>query len=93
MAELREFLPYLIVLFLMWNAKQETYFDKYWHLGMLDVICADSMLSGVALVSGKKTASGKGASISAAYLQHSDSFIHRKSDQSGKKCDDSIRNV
>ena len=40
MAELREFLPYLIVLFLMWNAKQETYFDKYWHLGMLDVICA-----------------------------------------------------
>ena len=28
MAELREFLPYLIVLFLMWNAKQETYFDK-----------------------------------------------------------------
>ena len=39
MAELRELLPYGIVLFLMWNAKQETYFDKYWHLGMLDVIC------------------------------------------------------
>lgn len=39
MAELRELLPYGIMLFLMWNAKQETYFDKYWHLGMQDVIC------------------------------------------------------
>ena len=39
MAELREFLPYLIVLFLMWNAKKETYFEQYWHLGMLDIIC------------------------------------------------------
>lgn len=39
MAELREFLPYLIVLFLMWNARQETYFEQYWHLGMLDIIC------------------------------------------------------
>ena len=39
MAELREFLPYLIALFLMWNARKETYFEQYWHLGMLDVIC------------------------------------------------------
>lgn len=39
MAELRELLPYLIILVLMWNAKYETYFDQYWHLGMLDVIC------------------------------------------------------
>ena len=39
MTELRELLPYLIVLILMWNAKQETYFEPYWHLGILDVIC------------------------------------------------------
>lgn len=39
MTELRELLPYLIVLILMWNAKQETYFEQYWHLGILDVIC------------------------------------------------------
>lgn len=38
-AELRELLPYLIVLILMWNARHETYFEQYWHLGMLDVIC------------------------------------------------------
>ena len=39
MTELRELFPYLIVLILMWNAKQETYFEPYWHLGILDVIC------------------------------------------------------
>lgn len=39
MAELRELLPYLVILFLMWNAKREPYFESYWHLGMLDVIC------------------------------------------------------
>lgn len=39
MTELRELLPYLIVLILMWNAKQETYFEPYWHLGILDVFC------------------------------------------------------
>ncbi len=38
-AELRELLPYFIVLALMWNARHETYFEQYWHLGMLDVIC------------------------------------------------------
>ena len=39
MTELRELLPYLIVLILIWNAKQETYFEQYWHLGILDVFC------------------------------------------------------
>ena len=42
MAELRELLPYFIILFLMWNARHETYFEQYWHLGMLDVICVTS---------------------------------------------------
>ena len=38
MTELRELLPYLIVLILMWNAKQETYFEPYWHLGLREII-------------------------------------------------------
>lgn len=67
MTELRELLPYLIVLILMWNAKQETYFEPYWHLGILDVICVTACYLAWRWFPAK-TAAGQRASVSAARL-------------------------
>ena len=53
----------------------------------------DCVLSGMAVVSGKKTAAGQRASVSAARLQCCDSCIRRKSNQSGKECDDPAQDV